>query len=150
EGPRPAGTRALPGGRKVLQHHALGRPPRRIFTQRAPHDQAHLASLSERAIHVSQRAHRALEEHDSEAGEGDVVVLLGQGMNLSVAELVPHVLEARLSSLALGDVHERVGAVDAQHLSQRSDDAPDLQARLAETATDVEHAITGAYVEDAK
>ena len=87
-------------------------------------------------MHVAQRANGALEEHDAEARERDVELPCRQRMLLRVADLVAHVGEAGLVALAVGDREKPVGAVD-----------PELEARLAEAAPDVEDLVALLHAE---
>ena len=122
-----------------LLHSKLGLVHPRIVFAPPPHDHPQLAACRERAPDVSQRKSGQIEKHRAKPGE-DVIVRTPKIIPLRFGYKEPSVLDRCFGSFACCEVDEILRAVDAYGVTTGAYLCRDAPRRVAETATDIEHA----------
>jgi hypothetical protein len=101
----------------------------------------HAATGLECHPHVTEPGHRIGEEHRTKAREDEIECVVRQRY-LCVTAHVPNVRDAMLLSFLLGDLKERIAAIDTDNFTPRSDQSCKLNRRIPEPTANIENTIT--------
>jgi hypothetical protein len=117
----------------------------RVLREGLPAHEREPATGPQRARDVGERSAGVGEEHHTEAREGEIDTIRCEREGLRVRVLESQVREL-LGARALARACEhRRRDVDAEHGAGRTYTRRELQARLADSAADVEHALAFAW-----
>src|SRR4051794_17840066 len=149
EGPRPARLRAFARRRQEFQHDVLGMSEPRIVGDAAPDYHRHDSARLEASAHVAQAGHRVLEKLRAEARKTEIMHRL-KPMGLYVGCQKGDIADARGARIAPPVFQEAVAAVYRKHRAGRANQARQLDRRIPETATGIDHLVAFAYLQRRK